>query len=77
VIAGIGFAMMAWELAKHRYPLGKLIDVGPASRRVCDYAEPWDLLTSREYYRILDDAQDSWDRLTTYAKRNWEPRYYL
>jgi hypothetical protein len=72
MIAGIGFAMMAWELAQSRF--GKHPDVVVPHRRIESYFLS---ASENEYYRILDDAWGSWNSLTTYAKRNWEPRYYL
>ena len=78
MIWGAGGAVMAWKLAKLRKAPA---DTGntPAERygecgvAICPRWFP----ASAEFYRINDDAENCWNRLTDYAKRNWEPRIFL
>jgi hypothetical protein len=62
MIAGIGFAMMAWKLAWYRvwrseYPLGSPCERGKAS------TQPKLFPASVEYYRIIDKAWAHFDTM--------------
>jgi hypothetical protein len=54
MIAGAGFAMMAWRLAQHRRWFKDY--VGPLERHQLGKTDG----PSTEYYRILDRAAASW-----------------
>jgi hypothetical protein len=72
VIAGCGFARMAWKLAHHRtdYPLQRvLLD------RLCARIVPQG--PSAEYYRIIDAATVAWNSLEGSRPMRSDPRIAL
>lgn len=78
MIAGCGFARMAWELAWKRampmFPNDWAKGNWPEPRETVDLL---DLPASFEYYRIINEATELTARLTPYAMRHWEPRITL
>jgi hypothetical protein len=58
VIAGLGFARMAWELAKHRYPLR--FNLSPDAPGCREFAAATPGAATWEFYRITDNAWSIW-----------------
>jgi hypothetical protein len=59
MIAGIGFARMAWELAKSRtYDYYGNDQIKPATR---SWANVFTNSPTAEYYRIIDRAWSEWN----------------
>jgi hypothetical protein len=73
MIAGIGFAMMAWRTAINRAGLSRsLVHELPAGRDQVKRA-PRIYRASAEYYRIIDLAESLW----LYRDHNWTTQVKL
>lgn len=55
MIGGGGFSMMAWELAKHRYPLR--FTLSPDVPGCREFAAGTPGAATWKFYRILDEAE--------------------